>query len=82
MTKQSTQKYVLKHDITVKIKYFNSILIIKKGSKCVPLYPNGRGMIFKVQPFFLEEKDDLWIRQCGHTVYKKHIEQIGSDETT
>jgi len=75
-------KYILKIDITVKIKYFNSKLIIKKGSKCVPLSKSGKGIIFKVQPFFLEEKDDKWIRQFGHTIYKKHVEQVGSDETT
>jgi len=64
-------KYILKKDITVKIPHFKSILIIKAGSKCVPLTRSNRGTIFMVQPFFLEDKDDEWIRQFGHKINKK-----------
>ncbi len=68
-------KFVLNKNIETKIKYFNSVLIIKAGSKCVPQI-NSKSTIFLVQPFGDEEKDDEWIRHFGIKIKKSDTIQI------
>jgi len=70
------KKYILNKDISIKIPHFKSTLIIKAGSKCVPLTKSNKGIIFMVQPFFSEEKDDEWIRRFGYKIYKKDVKLI------
>lgn len=65
-------KYKLKVDVKVKIPYFNSVLIIKAGSKCVP-QANERSTIFMVQPYGSEEKEDNWIRVFGYRISKNKV---------